>query len=1677
MDSLSSYYNDSLSSFTTSKTVPPDDVLPSYIGGSDGHNYANGNFAITDPSTWGQGLSDAGKFVVSAAASGVNSFYNTGATVANWLGADIEQNDVAVQLGAMDDDLGNYYRAHRQSADLAGFVATSFIPGMAGIKLLNMGQKVLRTAQETGILGATLSRATGLLAPSTEVYKTLAAADIASSGVAYNTITANTLKAITSGYGQAALESAAFEVAVQATMFKSPTLDDMDGWDIAKNMAMGSAVGGVIGGAINHAISGGAIKKAAKGFNETEKPFTNTLDVTGLTDSQAIIARQTHLDNIPQVPSTQDILEGKVPGTQQLIQGLPAADQQVIASNLNARLTRISGETQNKLELANRQSMQTLTKGSDTELANTVADMVHGIDANQTFANFAHLTSLGRVGTKLPEESLISAFNKDAAKNLTTDLDAGSNTVTAPAQIGYVKMIGPDAGTVTMDTPKILNIADTSKSVSDVQSKVDAYKFGSKANMNKVWDATAVDHTEAEARYLWADKLSGENFKDGMSIGEYDIPMLEAAIKNKVSNINVVSDVGNYPVIGADNIAKHVQVSKQEAATALLKNPDLNTDEIAKITNVRTSLLEGTQNTTAPHDDWYAYQSDKSNYMNQLQQKGLLTTQKADDFGYTPSYFKAAYDTKQLQDIDGNIINGMAYIKAQQKQYMLGIDTAFAANVPPELLDQFTRTTDTALLAASRNGSGPGLFRFANGAYGSVESWTEQLGSATSRLQKILKDSTTDALQSHAYGIANDQEAAIAFEAINKHITSNPERYGFNADGDGLVPLKLLDYQTAIAAGKNVDYPIMAEGTVPFFPIENQKALEAWTARTQLTGDRTVGFQDIRNAQGLTDMKDPRALRAIRPNLKDYPYFAIVTDPAITGVGQKSMIHATSAKDLDAMIAKVPDNYQVFKKSQIEDYKKAYGEFDYEQSLHENYIDADLKSNGIDNPFFIKTDPAKIAQDFMADHLRSDDIFARELVNAKYEPEFNYFRQQSAQSLSTESSTYTGSYRSVESKTNDPYQNYIKTALNISQIGEHPYLQGLNTALDAGVSKAWDTITSAFSAVKTPADLDTVNKLIDKYGVSTGYYDAATNLLANAGPNRGVLTSFVSKANSLLTTLVTRLDPMNAINNAIGSTVLTGTELTSILSAIKSGNKDVAGGLAALKDLTTTPVPSGWMTAGEASAQQALNSGAIDSTLNAGKLIQNAISNFMNKDATNLAGEKLTDWYTRNGFNARLVDQFHSLMDDLAYKPNTDPGLLNGLLQSAIDKSKVLAEKGEMLTGNKLAESFNRFTAVDAMRQISDIAVARGAISSDEQLSYMQTFLNRTQGNMLASQRPLMFQGPVGQAIGLFQSYQFNMMQQLFRHVAEGTPKDTAMLLGLQGTMYGMNGLPAFNFLNTHILGTMSGNPTHNDLYTQTYGIAGKSIGDLLLYGMPSNLLRGNLYSRGDINPRNATVIPTNPLDIPFINATIRTYDMVKDNLNKIQQGGNLWESMLQGIEHNGLSRPLAGIAQTAQAITNGGTAFSTTSKGNIGGANDLLSWATAVRLAGGRPLDEAIANDASYRVTAYSADNKATMDALNQSVKTTLIGGQSPTGDQVSNFAKEYAAVGGKQSNFNKYMMTQFKNANTNQANKIIEALKNPQSQHMQQIMGGTEVLDTRGVAPSGLTPTTVPTATTDSQ
>lgn len=1563
----------------------PDQQIPSWMYAADNHNIGNSlGSSLLDPATWKDTAYNAYKMVATGMLSGANSFYNTGVSVGRFIGAtDSDYNKTDSWIASIDDDLGKYYTKNRDAADMLGFIATSLLPGLAGIKILNAGQRALTLAADSGYLGSNLSKATGLVVPRTAMYVDAAANDLTQSMAQFSMLNANGVKALASGVHQGVLEGIAFETAVQTTMFKSPTLENQDTGDIIKNIAMGGLFNGAIGGALEAVSIRSTLKSKMADFQASMLPNSSrTLMAEGMSPSAKIILNADDLAN-----------------------AIKTDDGAVANSLFKDKQRRIYNDI--------RDSINTLS-GTDSELGNLVADMQFGSTAEDTLNTFLHGTQLARLSKTTKVEQQI----KDLAKEGQIDPSLGVN---------YIKLIGEDAGTVSTSAPPILGLADSvipraNQSTQEaVLSEVRSYKFKTTDGYSSLNLKGQSAHQEAEARYIWASDIL-QKLPDDMSIHFTDFPLLQRALADSKLDINLVDEAGGVLKKGFSSpkeLQDYIIEAKQDTAQKLISGPKPpDTQVVARILDTKVGRIDG-DNIGDEVKDFFA-RSDATNQLYKTRvQKGLARDSDPQiDSAFIPNWAKMAYSVPE--DVNSHVLDGLAYLKGQQKLIQNAADNV-VAKWAPDYHDKIPTITQDDLMAANATGNGAGIISFENGNYGSLDSKMAGMGQITKQLSVDFRQNTQDALEGALAKLGQNQDAAIEHSIINQKITRSGELWILDPESRSLVVRDEFD-KAAKASADGKDYDIDPSNIIP---IKNEETFNVLNAELSRSGERIGATTEINSVYGRQTNRDPRVYQPIRPNLKDYPYFAFVKDDKVTGSGHTTLLHASSASKLDELVNSVkmksPD-LRVITKTETEDYFKATREYEYDRALNENYINSNLKNKGIFSEYYTKTDPQKIVNDILQQHLRQDDILATELVRMKNQPAFSWLEDQGKQFTKIEASKFGSSLSRIEKEGKNPYTDYIKTALNVSKASEYPLLYSINRTLDSAVSGVMEKIRDYSARAKSPEDMEGINTILQNYGMDSAYRNAATDLLVNHTAPKGDLSKFIRAANGMLSKLTLGLDPLNALNNFIGANVLRGTELNQVTRAIQEANPQLVGKLAGLTKVTLP--------------------GVGDTITSPSKLTAQAIKNFMQDDGT------LLKQYQTAGYIKDITAQFKSMIDDFTLQGTESVSQLKGRLKSAFDKAQVLSQKGEKLTGNKFTEEFNRFISADVMRQITDVGVEAGVLSKEEAHSYINTFVNRVEGNTLASQRPIIFQGPIGQAIGLFQSYQFNLMQQMFRYVAEGSKKDAAMLLGLQSTFYGLQGLPAFQFINQHIVGTASGNKNHTDLYDAAMGIGGKQAGELLLYGLPSNILQTNIYSRGDINPRQLTVLPNSPAEIPFIGAFSKFLGSIYDATTKITNGAPVWESILQGIEHNGLSRPLAGIAQSLQAFGSNGQVYSTTSKGSILSSNDLFSIATAARIAGGRPLNEAVVNDAVYRIHSYAAYDKNKMDELAGAVKASVIAGNSPDPEDIKQFAVHYATNGGNQVNFNKWFMNEYKKANTPESQRIAAQLTNPLAQKAQLLM-----------------------------
>ena len=1568
---------------------------PDYLRAADLHNVGSGTKSFfSDPvGSIGDGIAAAVDFSVktpvfalTAVASGVNSIYNTAVVAGNWLGiTDAKENDLQSTLSSYDSDLGSYYEAHKGAVDLGGFVAGAFVPGTVGVKLVNTGQRLLSGAMKSGGVASGLAEATGLIATVGKDGKTLATVAgeaLAQGQQVFSWTNANVIKAIGQGVGQAAIDAAAFEAMVQATMFRSPILEGQDIKDIGSNILTGALFGGVVGGAFNAAGVRGTIKRVMDAADAESAPFRQLGSTASFGESDKIVIRAADIDMIP--------------------------------ATTDPKLLALAAKKVENARLDIRTSVMRLG-GDDKEVSSMVADIFDGLSGDQIANTIGGATRLMRVGSK--------------AK------------VTPESEVGFVKLHGTNGvGDITFDTLPVsaLNLttrvgASGIKAGQDLKGAMDDFVSKQGFKEGTSWSpqgAPSLDNIEA--RYIWAEKNA--QYKSGMKINEDDIPLLEGAIRNNLAEVTIMQQGGgSYLTTGAD-IAKTIGAEKQRiaqelmlthptgwskglAATSQKPGAVMTSEEIARAVNVDVRFLES---------------EETASYLARQDAQALSDAQRAAsgkapiDLDYHPQHIGVVYDASRAAQTNTDLVNAMVNVKQQEVILREKFDKGFA-QVAGDLNGLFpdSKFVASQIAGANRSGAGAGLITSANGDYNTLASTVEQIGKSTSALSERLKLGTEEIIGAPMLKLLGDQKSAIEFAEINRVVNMTTEKYVLNESETGLIARSVKQMRDAQAAGKDVSkFPELQGGAPAEIMFQNPNARDAVIAHMKANGARVTNSNTLRNAEGSESTIDPSTFYGIKPDPKEMKFFAFVKDERITGqaAGHTSMIHANTAKQLEDMITKINNKglgYKVYTKGDAEKFYKARQDYEFDRTLHENYIDSSLKSNGINSQFNSQTDPEAIVNAVRAQHSRRDLSLARDAVAVKYSHEFDQLRSLGAQHKGVAGSQYQMSERAVEKTSQNPYNDYIKTALNISKMSEQPILNSVNQGLENAVNGTIQKLVDAYKEVKLVSDLPRINQLLEEAGIKHAYADAAELVLANHTAPKPYLSNFVRGANAILANTFLRLDFLNPIANAVGSQVLLGHETNSQVKALM---RDVAKG--------GVKVP-----------------GVEDTVLSPLKMIAKANADFLSKDTP-----ELDALFRYHGLDVTFREQMHAMLDDLSLKGTENVAQLNTRLASALDKSKKLVDLGGKVTGNDLAEKYNRWVSAHVAHQIGGARIEAGLMQADAMPSFLNTFVNRTQTNSMASQRPLLFQGPIGQAVGLFQSFQFNTMQQLFKGVAEGGAKDAAMMMGLQGTIFGLNGLPGFQFINQHIVGTASGNKEHTDAYSLLYGAAGKEAGDWLMYGIPSNMLQTNLYSRGDINPRTLTVIPVNPADIVAVSAFGKFAANMKETLGKMASGGDVWQSFLQGVEHNGLSRPLAGLAQTLQATGPSGKVFSTTNAGNINFTNDFMSLATLSRLAGGKPLDEALANDEVARGMVYKAADRAKMKAATETFKTHVTGDMTGnvTPLAVNHYLNQYVAYGGRADDFNKNMLKVLTEVNTPRANAITNSLKGPYAERMKELMGG---------------------------
>lgn len=283
---------------------------------------------------------------------------------------------------------------------------------------------------------------------------------------------------------------------------------------------------------------------------------------------------------------------------------------------------------------------------------------------------------------------------------------------------------------------------------------------------------------------------------------------------------------------------------------------------------------------------------------------------------------------------------------------------------------------------------------------------------------------------------------------------------------------------------------------------------------------------------------------------------------------------------------------------------------------------------------------------------------------------------------------------------------------------------------------------------------------------------------------------------------------------------------------------------------------------------------------------------------------------------------------------------------------------------------------------------------------FARDFMDKALGNYSASQRPVFFQGTLGVAMGLFQTYMLTLAQNVYKNIEFRDWKTLAKATLAQSTIFGTSSLPGFDVVSKGIAEHFSDD--NYDLTTGTYRALGDPMANWVLYGLPSNLTGAGFYTRGDIDPRFPNVLDS-VTNLVGVNFAMQSGAALKQFANAVRnENEDVGQAFLQALSLQSMSRPLARGAEVLSG-------YSITQAGNtVQTPDEVRTFAgIAARVLGTRPMEEAKLREADHLRRYYDTLDRDRREAAMNKLKTAIRNG-TLNEDKMAEVAEEYMRFGG---------------------------------------------------------------------
>lgn len=394
--------------------------------------------------------------------------------------------------------------------------------------------------------------------------------------------------------------------------------------------------------------------------------------------------------------------------------------------------------------------------------------------------------------------------------------------------------------------------------------------------------------------------------------------------------------------------------------------------------------------------------------------------------------------------------------------------------------------------------------------------------------------------------------------------------------------------------------------------------------------------------------------------------------------------------------------------------------------------------------------------------------------------------------------------------------------------------------------------------------------------------------------------------------------------------------------------------------------------------------------------------------------KKLNDKWEEMGFFKPLVSE----VNDIQRASRRFEKGATARLENAIDSAFVKffsksADYSEALT-RKMAMNTGAVLAKKLYPELDDAGVT----------IFARDFMDKAIGNFHASQRPVFFQGTLGVALGLFQTYSLTLGQSIYRHLELKNYKALGKAALLQSSIFGTKSMPGFDVISNAIGDHFS--DENIDLTTGTYRAVGDNVADFVLYGLPSNL-GPSVNTRGDVDPRLPGV--NGLVAYNFATQTAGMIGEVKRALDA--DSPDMGRALAQSLSLQSMSRPLA---RTAELVTG----YSTTRQGNTVQVPEEVWTPTGVfaRVLSTRPIEEQKLRDADHLNRFYGAVDRENREEVMKKIKN-AIRNDNLTDEKLSEAAEKYFKNGGTPTGWRSALRTAIGKTETSGKEVFLERLK----------------------------------------